>query len=341
MSRSGGPTAVMARPRVVVTRPIPAPAIERLLAATAVEVLAENAARDREKLATAIADAEGVLSLVTERFDAELLDKATRLRVLANMAVGYDNVDVAAATARGILVTNTPGVLTETSADLAVALMLAVARRVVEGDRLVRAGKFDRWGPLMLLGKDLYGATLGIAGMGRIGEAVARRCALGFGMRVIYWSRNRKPAIEAAIRARQVDVRQVDKAELLASSDFLSLHLPLSVETRHFIDREALAKMRPDSVLINTGRGPLVDEAALAEALVARKIRGAGLDVYEDEPVVYPGLLGLDKVVLLPHIASASDVTRERMAMLAVDNLLEALAGRRPPCLVNPEAWRD
>lgn len=266
------------------------------------------------------------------RVPASVIRAAPRLRVIAVAAVGYNLVDVAAATARGVLVTNTPGVLTETTADLAWALMLAVARRVAEADRFVRAGWWTgvRWS--LLVGTDVHGATLGIVGLGRIGKAVARRAA-GFGMRVLYHSRRPDPEAAGLAEYRTLD-------GLLQEADFVVLAVPLTPETRHLIGRPQLDRMKPTAYLINIARGPVVDEAALAEALRAGRLAGAGLDVFEDEPRIHPGLLGLEQVVLTPHIGSASRATRIRMAVRAAENCVAALAGRRPPDLVNPEAWR-
>jgi glyoxylate reductase len=241
------------------------------------------------------------------------------------MAVGYDNVDVDAASARGVVVTNTPGVLDDATADLAMALLLAVARRVVEADRFVRAGSFTGWRPDLFVGTDLAGKTLGIVGLGRIGAATARRAALGFGMRLLYTARSPKPDAE-----RELGARRVELYDLLEASDFVSVHVPLTVETRHLLDRAALARMTRQAILVNTARGAVIDEAALVAALRERRIAGAGLDVYEREPAIAAGLAELDNVVLLPHLGSATVETRERMAHRAVDNVLAVLAGRPP-----------
>jgi glyoxylate reductase len=316
---------------VLVTWPIAESALSRLRARCEVEVLRPGEAADRERLRAAISDKNGLLCLVTERIDAALLDAAPRLRVVANMAVGYDNVDVAAAAARGIVVTNTPGVLDDATADLAMALLLAVARRVAEGERLVRSGGFTGWRPDLLVGTEVAGKTLGIVGMGRIGTATARRAALGFGMRVLYTARSDKPEAE-----RELGARRVELAELLRSSDFVSIHVPLAAETIHLVDRAALASMPRHAFLVNTSRGPVIDEAALVAALRERRIAGAGLDVYEREPQLAAGLAELDNVVLLPHLGSATVETRERMANRAVDNVLEVLEGRPPRDPVSP-----
>jgi glyoxylate reductase len=282
----------------------------------------------------AASNADGLLTMLTERIDATLLDGAPDLRIVANMAVGYDNIDVAAATQRGVIVTNTPGVLVEATAELAFALLLASARRLVEGERIVREGRWPPWRPDFHLGKQLAGSTLGIVGLGAIGEAVARR-ARGFEMRLLYYSRTRKHATE-----HELGLTYLPLDELLGQSDFVSLHVALSPETRHLIGAERLALMKPDAVLVNTARGPIVDQAALTEALREHRIGGAALDVFEVEPLP-PGdpLLKLDNVLVAPHIGSATLATRTRMADLAVDNLITFLKGERPPTMVNPEVW--
>jgi len=319
--------------RIVVTRPIPRAALDRLRGAHDVEVLDDIVPLETSELRSRCAGADAILALVTDPIDADLMAGAKRLRAIANMAVGFDNIDVAAATARGIPVTNTPDVLTETSADLAFALLLAAARRVIEGDRRIRDGSTWRWGPLALLGVDVHGKTLGILGPGRIGTAVARRGALGFGMKILYHARGPHPQLERDLAA---ELRP--PLDLAAESDFVSVHLPLDETTHHLVDGAFLAAMRPHAVLVNTARGPIVDEAALVRTLGAGEIAAAGLDVYEHEPRLEPGLIELDNVVLLPHIGSASEETRAAMAHRAVDNLLAAIAGDRPTDLVNPDA---
>jgi glyoxylate reductase len=270
-------------------------------------------------------DKDGLVCLITDIIDDQVLSAAPRLKVIANVAVGYDNIDVSAARRRGIIVTNTPDVLTDTTADFTWAMLLAVARRTVEADRYVRAGHWRRWEFLRLLGADVHGRTLGIVGFGRIGRAVGRR-ALGFGMRVLYHDAVRADAgVEQELHATFTD-----RAELLRESDFVSLHCALTPDTHHLIDAAALRQMKPSAILINAARGPIVDEAALVEALRERAIAGAGLDVFEREPTVHPGLLQLDNVVLAPHIASASETTRIRMATLAVENCLAVLEGKAP-----------
>jgi lactate dehydrogenase-like 2-hydroxyacid dehydrogenase len=324
------------RPRVFVTRQIPDAGLEPIVAACAADVWEDELPPPRDELLRRVAGAAGLLALLTDRVDDELLDAAgPGLRVVSNYAVGFDNVDVGACTRRGIPVGNTPGALTETTADLAWALLMAAARRVAEGDRYVRAGRWRTWGPRLLLGSDVHGATLGIVGFGRIGQAVARRAA-GFGMTVLYWSRHRAPmALETSLGATYVDLD-----ELLARSDIVSLHVSLNDDTRHLIDAAALARMRPTAVLVNTARGPVVDQAALAAALRDGTIAAAALDVTDPEPIAPDDpLLSLDNCLVVPHIASASHATRNRMAELAAANLLAGVRGERLPNPVNPEVY--
>jgi glyoxylate reductase len=316
---------------VFITQPIPEPG-PSLVAASADEVEANPDDRplSPEELRAKVAGRDAVLCLLTDRIDTGILEAARGCRVFANMAVGYNNVDVAAATRLGILVTNTPGVLTEATADLTWTLILGVARRVAEGDREMRAGRFPGWGPLYMLGGDVTGRTLGLVGPGRIAVAVAER-AKGFRMRLLYHGRRPSPDLDA------LGARSVPLDELLAESDYVSLHVPLTDQTRHLIDATALAKMKPTAYLINTARGPVVDEVALVEALRKGRIAGAGLDVYEDEPRMAPGLADCPNTLLLPHLGSATIATRAAMSRIAAENLLAALRGERPPNLVNPE----
>src|SRR5215208_2300497 len=309
--------------KVLVTREIP-PAGLHVLEPFDVTVLHERPP-EREELLDAVRSVSGVLSTATETVDGEVMDAAGEdLKVIANMAVGYDNVDMEAATQRGVLVTNTPGVLDETTADMAFMLLLAAARRLGEGERLLRAGRWEWWGPKQLMGRDVWGKRLGVVGLGRIGQAVARR-AKGFGMDVLYHNRSRKEDAEKELRARYLDLD-----DLLRESDFVSIHTPLTDATRHLIGERELGLMQETAVLVNTSRGPVVDEAALAEALKGGRIFAAGLDVYEEEPKVHPRLLKLEKAVLAPHIGSASIETRDRMATLAAENLAAVLRGEEP-----------
>jgi glyoxylate reductase len=322
-----------------VTRNLPGRAIDVLRERAEVDVWPEEMPPSLDELRTRAASCEGVVSLLTDRIDEALLDAAPGLLAVSNMATGFDNVDVAAATKRGVLVTRTPGVLSETTADFAFALLLAAARRVVEGDRYTRAGLWKTWGPETLLGHDVFGVKLGIVGMGGIGTEVAKR-ARGFGMRILYTSRTRKPDIERELNA---EFRPLE--ELLRESDFVTLHAPLTEETRHMINERTLRLMKPTAVLVNTGRGPLVDQAALFVALKEGALAGAALDVTDPEPMhEYDPLLTLPNVIVTPHIASASVATRSRMALLAAENLLAALRGEVPEHAVNPEiadAWRE
>jgi glyoxylate reductase len=309
--------------KVLVTREIPEAGL-RLLADFDVTVLAERPPT-RDELLEAVRGTSGVLSTATENMDGAVMDAAGEgLRVIANMAVGYDNIDVEAAGERGIVVTNTPGVLDETTADVAFMLVLAAARRLGEGERLLRAGKWEWWGPKQLRGLDVWGKRLGIVGMGRIGRAVARR-GRGFGMEILYHNRSRKEDAENELGARYLDLD-----DLLRESDFVSIHTPLTDETRHLISERELGLMRETAVLVNTSRGPVVDEGALAAALAEGRIFAAGLDVYEEEPKVHPELLELENVVLAPHVGSATIDTRDKMATLAAENLAGVLRGEEP-----------
>jgi glyoxylate reductase len=324
----------MAGHRIFVTWPVEREARAILEAAGTVETSPTEQELPPPELARRVADCDAIIPMGAHPVPEAILAAAPRLRVVAVAAVGYNLIDVAAATRRGVLVTNAPGVLTETTADLAWALMLAVARRLPEGDRFVRAGRWTGVHWSLMMGADVHGATLGIIGLGRIGRAIARR-AQGFGMRVLYHNRAPDPEAERALGAAYRD-----RAALLAEADFVVLALPLTAETRHLIGARELALMKPTAFLINIARGPIVDEGALVDALRAGRLAGAGLDVFEEEPKVHPGLLALENVALTPHVGSASRATRLKMATLAAENCVAALAGRRPPNLVNPEAWR-
>jgi len=313
----------MTKPLLYVTRLLPAPVMEALTARFDLTAAPAASPPSRETVLCGVRDAEALLPTLSERVDAELLTHAARLRVVANYAVGYNNIDLAATRNKGVTVTNTPDILTDTTADLAWALLLAVARRLPEGHRLVQEDQWTGWEPRQLLGSDVYGKTLGIIGMGRIGQAVARRAG-GFGMRVIYHSRGavkNEPAVWTAVSFDQV----------LVESDFLSLHVPLTPETHHLLSAPQLKQMRPTAYLLNTARGPIVDEAALVEALTAGQLAGAGLDVYEQEPDIHPGLRRLPNVVTLPHVGSATLATRIRMGMVCLENLVAVFEGKTPP----------
>lgn len=312
----------MTKPKVFVTRRIPEEGLRLLEAACEVDVWPEDLPPSRDALLERVRGVEGILSMLTERIDAEVMDAAgPQLKVISNYAVGYDNVDIPAATARGIPVGHTPGVLTETTADFAFALLMAAARRLVEADAFVRAGRWKTWEPQRLLGVDIYGATLGLVGLGRIGRAVARR-ALGFGMRVLYYD----PAVPPEDAPAGCSPAALDT--LLRQADFISLHVPLTPQTRRLIDAAAFAKMKPTAVLVNTARGPVVDPQALYEALSSRRIFAAALDVTDPEPIPPDSpLLQLDNLVIAPHIGSASRATRGKMARIAAENLLAGLRG--------------
>jgi glyoxylate reductase len=320
------------KPRVFVSRRLVGDGVSRLSLAVEVELWPDDDPPPADVLLSEAQRSDGVLVNIADRVDAAVLEASPRLRIVSQMAVGYDNIDVGAATEHGVLVTNTPGVLTEATADMAFALLLTQARRLPEGQRAIEAGTWGDWQPWFLLGRDLTGKTLGIVGLGEIGKAVARR-ALGFGMRVVYNSRQRKPEVEASL-----GVAWRELPALLAESDYVSLHMALNDETRSMIGATELARMKPDAVLINTARGGVVDQAALLQALRDGRIGGAGLDVFESEPLApdHP-LLDFDNVVVAPHLGSATVETRTRMSDLAVDNLLAFFRGERPPRCVNPE----
>lgn len=320
------------RPGIFISYPLPEQAIQMARARAKVDLHTGTDPLPREEIIARLEGRQGLVCLTTDLVDDAFLAACPDLRVVANVAVGFNNVDVGAATRRGVVVTNTPDVLTDTTADFAWALLMATARRVLEGDRYVREGKWKQWEFRLLLGADIHGKTLGVVGFGRIGRAMARR-ATGFNMRVLY-----QDAVQAdAASERELRATRVDLPTLLRESDFVTLHTPLLAETRHLINAESLRAMKKTAYLVNASRGPVVDEAALVQALKQGWIAGAGLDVFENEPHVHPELIGLANVVLAPHIASASHDTRLRMAMLAVENCLAVLEGKAPPTPVNPE----
>jgi len=327
---------MLEKPKVLVTKTIPQAGLDLVREACDADVWSNYEPMPRDVLLESVSGVSGLLSLSTNAVDAELMDAAgPELKVISNFAVGYDNIDVAAATGRGIPVGNTPGVLTDTTADLAFALLMAAARRIVEGAEYVKAGEWGAWRTVMPLGRDVHGATLGIIGMGRIGRAVARR-ATGFDMRVIYFDPycdpDKAPFVGVGLHC--------SLEELLAEADFVSLHVPLNEETRHLIDANALAQMKPTAILVNSARGPVVDTDALYDALVENQIAGAALDVTDPEPLPSDHkLLSLPNCLVVPHIGSASVITRDRMAVLAAENLLAGVRGQRLPNCVNPEVY--
>jgi glyoxylate reductase len=323
----------MSRPKILATR-VFFPAAQKVLeAAGDVEYWRGAEAMPRAELLKSVADKDGLMCVLTDKVDSELLAAAPKLKVAATVSVGYDNIDVAACTARKVFATNTPGVLDDTTADLAWTLMLAIARRLVEGDAWVRTGQWPGFAVDQLLGGDVYGKTLGIIGFGRIGQCVARR-AVGFGMRVIY-SGSRRVAADVE---KELNASFVSQDALFQEADFISLHVPLTPQTRHLICRDNLEKMKRTAFLINTSRGPVVDEAALAEALENKKIAGAALDVFEHEPKIHPKLLARRDVILTPHIGSATVETRTRMMVVAAQNVAAAVEGRTPPNALNKDA---
>ena len=323
--------------RVLVARRVFDEVLERLTRHFEMGHNQDDAVWSQDELIARLQGADGAFVTGTEAIDAKLLAACPRLRAVCSMAVGYNNIDLAACTARGVLVSNAPGVLTETTADFGFALMMATARRIAEAEHFLRAGRWTRWGHDMFAGADVHGATLGVLGMGRIGQAIARRGALGFGMPVIYHNRSR---LDAAVEA-ELGARYVGKEQLLREADHLVLVLPYSAAAHHAVGAAELALMKPTATLTNIARGGIVDDAALAAALRERRIAAAGLDVFEGEPAVHPDLLQLPNVVLTPHIASASLPTRRAMAQLAADNLIAALGcgpqAGRPPTALNPQ----
>jgi len=312
-------------------------ALDKIAQATEMEVWPGELPPPYEVLQEKARDAEGLITLLTDKVDAALMDAASKLKVVSNLAVGYDNISIAEATKRHIVVGNTPGVLTETTADLAFALLMAAARRVVEADNYTKKGQWQTWGPMILLGQDIHHATLGIIGLGYIGAEVARR-AKGFNMKVLYYDEMRRSEAEE----RQLGVEYVPELEkLISSADFISIHVPLLPQTRHLIGAAEFAVMKPTAIFINTARGPVVDQKALYDALKSGQIFAAGIDVTEIEPIPPDDpLLTLDNIIITPHIASASFTTRKNMALMAAENLLSGLRSETPPNCVNPEARR-
>jgi len=335
------PRIVKSHPTVFVTRPIADAALEKLAAGASVDLWNHEMPPPTAALLKHLGGADGVLSMITDRLDAAAIARAPKLRVISNLGVGVDNIDLEAATSAGIVVCHTPGILTETTADLAFALLMAAARRVAEADRYVRAGRWRTWGPKTMLGRDVHGATLGIIGWGAIGQAMARRGA-GFGMRILYSSRHsrrgntRYRATSSTSRVRAARPTQVSLNRLLSESDFVSLHVPLTPATHHLLGAREFARMKAGAILINTARGAVIDQRALTDALRSGHLGGAGLDVTDPEPLARrDAMLEFDDVVITPHIGSASIATRERMASIAVENILAVFAGRMPRYCAN------
>ena len=320
---------------VLVTRRLPQPAMDAIAERCEITLWEGETAMPRDLLLRDVAGRVGAVTLLTDKVDDEFLDAAgDQLVIVANYAVGFDNIDVEACTRRSVPATNTPDVLTETTADTTWALLMTAARRITEGDRFLRSRTPWIWGPMMMLGQDVHHKTLGIVGFGRIGHALARR-AQGFGMKILYHDVYRpSPELE-----RELGAEYRDLDDLLKESDFVSLHVNLTPETRHLINADRLREMKPTAVLVNTSRGPVIDEQALAEALRDNEIFAAGLDVFENEPEVNPLLLEQDRAVVIPHLGSATVDTRIAMGLLAAENLVAALEGRKPPTLINPDAW--
>ena len=323
------------KPTVFVTRIIPEPGLRLLRDRFNVIVSRQEAPIDHETLKQGVEKADALICLLSDRIDGEVLERADRLKIVANYAVGYNNIDIRAALEKDIMVTNTPGVLTNATAELAFALLITLTRRILAADRYTRQGRFTGWGPLLFLGDELAGKTLGIVGMGRIGQSLAEKCR-AFGMSVIY--HNRQP-LDKNTETRLGAVF-CSFEELLPRSDVISIHAPLTDETRHLFDRSAFEKIKPGAYIINTARGEVIDEAALVQALIEEKIKGAGLDVYEYEPAVTQQLTDMENVVLLPHIGSATVETRSAMAVLAAENVIAALNGRIPENLIPEMAGR-
>lgn len=324
------------KPKIFLTRPIPPASIELLKQEAELTYNPDDRVLSRAELIAGMAGQDGLLCTLMDGIDGELLDTNPNLKIVANYAVGYNNIDVAAASARNIPVTNTPGVLTDSTADMAWALMFAIGRRVVEGDQLVRSRNWQGWGPLQLLGQDITGATLGLIGFGRIGKAMVQR-AKGFDMTVIYWNRTRLSEAEET----ELGITYGSREDVLAQSDFVSLHVALTPDTTHLIGAAELAAMKSTAYLINTARGPVVDEKALVKALKSGSIGGAGLDVFEKEPILEPELYDLSNVVIPPHLGSATIGTRTKMGNMAAENCFAACRGERPPNLVNPEIYNE
>lgn len=330
---------IKSKPKVFVTREIPKPGLDLLRKYCEVEVNPHDRVLTKQEIIRGIKGKDALLCLLTDNIDEEIIASNPNLKVIANYAVGYNNIDVAAATKYSIPVTNTPGVLTETTADLTFALLMCAARRLVEGDKFMRAGKYKGWGPMLMLGHEVYGKTLGIIGLGRIGSAVAKRAVNGFNMKVIYYEHDgSKPEVDKAL-----GVKYADFDELLKQADFITLHVPLNDQTKHMISTKEFGLMKNTAILINTSRGPVINEKALVEVLKKGKIAGAALDVYEEEPAMAPGLKILDNALIVPHVGSATIETRTKMAIMVAENVIAAVQCKVPPNLVNRlslEQWK-
>ena len=323
------------KPKILVTRRIPDEGMKLLEEKFELDINEEDRVLTKEEVVERIKDKDAMLCLLTDNIDKDIIESNPKIKVISNYAVGFNNIDVGTATKHGIIVTNTPGVLTDTTADLAFALLISAARRIAEADRFAREGKFHGWAPMMMLGQDVYNKKLGILGLGRIGQAIAKRGHEGFGMQILYYDIQRNEVFE-----KEYGAKYLDKEELLKQGDFISIHVPLTEETKHFIGEKELDMMKETAILINTSRGPVIDEAALAKALKEKKIFAAGLDVFEEEPKIHPELIKLENVIILPHIGSASVETRGKMAEMAAKNLILAFEGKEPLSIVNKEVLK-
>ncbi len=322
------------KPKVYLTRELPPLAMERLREETILEMNTEDRVLTKTEIIENVKGKDALLCLLTDTIDEEIFAANPSLKIVANYAVGFNNIDIEAATNYGIPVSNTPGVLTDTSADLAFALITATARRIPEGDKYLRTGSWEGWGPLQFLGQDVYGSTLGIIGLGRIGKAIVKR-AKGFDMVIKYWNRTRLSPEEE----KQLGIEYLPFEEVLKTSDFVSLNIAYNKDTRHLISTQEFELMKSSAILINTARGPVVDEKALVSALQAKEIGGAGLDVFENEPLVEPELFNMNNVVIIPHLGSATIATRTKMAMIAIDNLMAVVKGEEAPNIINSSVY--
>jgi len=322
------------KPKILVTRRIPDEGMKLLEEKFEIDLNDEDRVLTKEEIMERLKGKDAMVCLLTDNIDKELIDKYPNLKVISNYAVGFNNIDIDAATAKGIPVTNTPGVLTETTADMAFTLLCSIARRVVEADKFARAGKFKGWAPMMFLGNDIHGKTLGIIGLGRIGHEIAKR-AKGFNMKIVYTDPQEDKKFE-----EEYDAKKLSQEDLLKEADFVSLHVPLLDSTHHLMAEKEFEMMKDTAYVINTARGPVIKEEALVDALKEGKIAGAALDVFEEEPKIHPGLIELDNAIIVPHIASASKETRGKMAELAAKNMINIFEGKEPLSIVNPEVLK-